>query len=205
MIGILNYGVGNLGSVYNAFDALGHEVEIFDDQNLINKYSHLILPGVGSFAAGMNLLSSRQFTQEIKSFAESGRPVLGICLGMQLLLDSSNEHGFTSGIGLIGGRVVRFSKYNGLKVPHVGWNSLCNITKHPVLHSIKPSVDMYFVHSYYCLPDEKNSVIAYCDYGVEFAAVIAKDNIVGVQFHPEKSQPAGLKLLNNFAAWDGQC
>jgi len=205
MIGILNYGIGNLASVFNALDSLGYEVEIFDDQKSMNKYSHLILPGVGSFAAGKNLLSKGQYIPEIKSFAESGRPLLGICLGMQLLLDSSNEHGLSSGIGLIGGKVVRFPNGNGLKVPHVGWNSLCNIVKHPILHSIKPSVDMYFVHSYYCLPDEKNSVIAYCDYGLEFAAVIAKNNVVGVQFHPEKSQPAGLKLLNNFAAWDGQC
>ena len=205
MIGVLNYGVGNLASVYNAFDSLGHEVEIFDDQNSMNKYSHLVLPGVGSFAAGMNLLSTKQLIPEIKSFVKSGRPVLGICLGMQLLLDSSEEHGFTSGIGLIGGRVIRFSNVTGLKVPHVGWNSLSNIARHPILHSIKPSVDMYFVHSYYCVPDEKETVIACCDYGVEFAAVIAKNNIVGIQFHPEKSQPAGLKLLNNFAAWDGQC
>jgi len=205
MIGILNYGIGNLASVYNAFNYLGHEVEIFDNQNSINKYSHLVLPGVGSFSAGMNMLCAGKFVSEIISFVDSGRPLLGICLGMQMLLDSSDENGFTSGIGLVRGRVVRFSSSNGLKVPHVGWNSLQSITKHPVMNSIKTSVDMYFSHSYYCQPDDINSVISCCDYGIRFAAVIAKDNIIGVQFHPEKSQPSGLKLLDNFAVWNGQC
>lgn len=205
MIGIVDYGSGNLASVQHSLTRIGTESEIFDKPNKIENYDRLILPGVGSFRLAMNVLKNLGWNQTLKHYVQSGRPLLGICLGMQLLFERGFESGKTTGLGLIGGEVILLHPLSSLKVPHIGWNSLSYKKSHPLLKGIKPHVDYYFIHSYHCVVSEKNDVIARCKYGIEFDAIIARDNIVGVQFHPEKSQPNGLTILENFSKWNGKC
>lgn len=205
MIGIVDYGVGNLASVRNALDRLGCDAEVFDRPQDTPNYERVILPGVGSFRQGMSFLEDRGWVDPLRAHGASGRPLLGICLGMQLLLDEGEEHGVTEGLGLIPGRVLPMSPSLPHRVPHVGWNGLIHQRTHPLLHGVKPQVDLYFVHSYQCVPEDESDVVARCDYGGEFVASIARGNVAGVQFHPEKSQPVGFRVLENFACWDGRC
>jgi len=205
MIGIVDYGVGNLASVRNAFEHLGYDAQYCADPLQADGYGRLVLPGVGAFRAGMQALEERGWTGTLKAFAASGRPVLGICLGMQLLFDRGEERGPSVGLGLIPGEVVRLAPGAPYKVPHVGWNSLCTVVKHPLFGGVKPNVDFYFVHSYHCVPCDREDAIGLCDFGGEFVAAVARGNVAGVQFHPEKSQPAGMRILGNFAQWDGKC
>ena len=205
MIGIIDYGAGNLASVQNALDYLGREATICSDPNALEEFDRIILPGVGSFRVAMDILDTQKWSAFIRAFAITGKPLLGICLGMQLLFDAGEEHGPRQGLGLIPGEVIALTPQGGGRVPHVGWNNLAAIIPHPLLFGIKPQVDFYFVHSFHCVPDDHATVLATCDHGGEFVAVVAKGNVAGVQFHPEKSQPSGLRLLDNFADWSPKC
>lgn len=205
MIGIVDYGAGNLASVHNALEHAGCEAEICSDASRAEKFDRLILPGVGSFNAAMKTLDETGWAEALKSYAASGRPLLGICLGMQLLLDIGLENGPTNGLGLVPGRVVRLEPDPPLRVPHVGWNALVRIAKHPLFEGAKPQVDFYFVHSYHCVPDNEDDVLATCDFGGEFIAAVVRGNVAGMQFHPEKSQPAGMRILENFGEWEPEC
>lgn len=205
MIGIVNYGMGNLGSVANALDYLGLEAEIVDSPSRLGAHDRLILPGVGSFGMAMRSLNASGWSDALRQRVADGVPLLGICLGMQLIFDAGEEYGLTTGLGLVPGRVVPLSPRPPCRVPHVGWNGLSYSRRHPLFHGVKEHVDFYFVHSYQCIPALEETVLAQCDYGGEFVAAVGKKNVVGVQFHPEKSQDMGLKILENFAEWDGLC
>lgn len=207
MLGIIDFGVGNLASVWNAFDQVEVGAQVVTKPTEAKKYSHLVLPGVGSFAHGMQALSDSGWADEIKEAASIQKPILGICLGMQLFFDESEEHGVASGLGLIPGRVKRLTAVPDAfnRIPHVGWNSIKHHRTHALFQNIKQHVDYYFVHSYCCMPDASEHMLATCQYGAEFAAAVANGTVVGLQFHPEKSQPAGGEILSNFAKWDGQC
>jgi glutamine amidotransferase len=205
MIGIIDYGVGNLASVKNAYCRLGHECRTLKNPSEIDLFDRIILPGVGSFKSAMNVLINDGWVEQIEMFVTSNRPLLGICLGMQLLFDSSEEKGLTLGLGLMPGKVIILAPRENLRIPHVGWNSLIAKTEHKLLNGVDPSVDVYFVHSYQCVPASDEDIIAKCEYGVPFVAAVARKNIFGVQFHPEKSQPSGLRILDNFAQWEIKC
>jgi glutamine amidotransferase len=153
----------------------------------------------------MEVLHAGGWVEAIRNFSASGKPLLGICLGMQLLFDRGEEHGPSAGLGLIRGEVVRLTPTQPAKVPHVGWNSLLGESRHPLLIGVKRKVDVYFVHSFHCVLRDDDDIIARCDFGGEFVAAVACGNVAGMQFHPEKSQPAGLRILENFAQWDGTC
>jgi glutamine amidotransferase len=206
MIGIINYGMGNLGSVANALKYLDLEAVIIDNPSKLDiHHDHLILPGVGSFGNAMENLNATGWSEAIREQANKGIPLLGICLGMQLMFEVGEEHGITKGLGFLSGNVTLFNSSISHPVPHVGWNSLSYTNRHPLFRDVKEHVDFYFVHSYKCVTAQPEEVLAYCDYGGEFVAAAGKKNIVGVQFHPEKSQDIGLKILENFANWDGSC
>ena len=201
MIGIIDYGVGNLASVKNAFANIGRDSIVFDDPEHIMSFDRIILPGVGSFATAMELLNLRRWPAAIHRFFRTGRPILGICLGMQLLMEDGNEGGKAKGLGLISGEVITLQPNNKLRLPHVGWNSISINADHALFRGIKNHVDYYFVHSFQCVPRYKDDIVANCDYGGEFVAALSHGNVFGTQFHPEKSQPHGLRLLDNFAEW----
>lgn len=201
MIGIIDYGAGNLASVRNALEHLGYASSICRDPVALQEFDRIILPGVGSFRLAMEYLNAKDWSVHLRSFVATGKPMLGICLGMQLLFDIGEEHGPCEGLGIIHGRVTLLSPEGGLKIPHVGWNNLVSVAQHPLLSRLKQNVDYYFVHSFQCVPEDQSSILATCDYGGEFVAVVAKNNVVGTQFHPEKSQPSGLRLLRNFVDW----
>ncbi|MEM1107469.1 MAG: imidazole glycerol phosphate synthase subunit HisH [Planctomycetota bacterium] len=209
MIGILDYGLGNLRSVQKAFNQIGgtRSVVVNDPQEIAG-CEKVILPGVGNFADGMKLLNGRGFAEPIADFVTSGRPLLGVCMGMQLLLDSSTEDADAEpvkGLGLVPGTVVRFEEDQGadhprLKVPHMGWNRLDIRGESPLFAGLSDEAYVYFVHGYYCVPAEKSIVAATADYGSPFCAALHADNIWATQFHPEKSQRVGLQILRNFAS-----
>ena len=205
MIGIVDYGAGNLASVRNAFARLDRQAAIIRQPGEIEGCDRIVLPGVGSFQRAMATLHAGGWADPLRTFARSGRPLLGVCLGMQLLFDCGDEHGPTAGLGLMAGRVTLMTPSAPLKVPHVGWNSLEHVREHPLFSGVKHHVDFYFVHSYHCLPSDPADVVARCDYGGAFVAAVARANVAGTQFHPEKSQPSGLGILENFAAWDPTC
>ena len=205
MIGIVDYGAGNLASIENALGHLGHESSVCTDPVALQEFDRIILPGVGSFRVAMEILDAQGWSAHIRELVKAGKPLLGICLGMQLLFEMGEEHGICEGLGLITGRVTKLNPEGGLKIPHVGWNNLATIVPHPLLSGIKQQVDFYFVHSFHCVPDEHSAVLATCNYGGEFIAVVAKGNVAGTQFHPEKSQPSGLRLLDNFINWSPAC
>lgn len=201
MITIVDYGVGNLRSVQKAFEHVGAPAAISSDPAALqaavwDPASGIVLPGVGAFGDGMRELKSRGLARPLQRLASSGTPLLGICLGMQLLFERSEEMGEHQGLGLLPGQVLRFPP-GALKVPHVGWNQL-RLRPHPLLAGIAGGAYAYFVHSYYALPAEPADVLATTDYGLEFAAVVGRDRVWGAQFHPEKSQEVGLQLLANF-------
>jgi len=205
MIGIVDYGAGNLASVQNALEHLGHDASVCGDPDALQAFDRIILPGVGSFRVAMECLDAQGWSARIREFVATGKPLLGICLGMQLLFDTGEEHGPRQGLGLIPGQVTALTPEGRLRVPHVGWNNLATIVTHPLLSGVKPQVDFYFVHSFHCVPDDHSAILATCDYGGKFVAVVAGGNVAGAQFHPEKSQPSGLRLLDNFADWSPEC
>jgi len=203
-IGIVDYGVGNLYSLRKALREFIDDVIIVENAEEINRLDALILPGVGSFEAGMEGIKARGLERKIKKFAENGKPVLGICLGAQLLLSKGYEFGEFRGLDIISGKVVKFPELKkGTKIPHIGWNKVMlsrNIkSKDDVLNSIGKNAHVYFVHSYILEPTDKNAILATTIYGGhEFCSVIQKGNIYGFQFHPEKSGQVGLGIIKNF-------
>lgn len=197
MIGIINYEMGNLGSVQNAFDSLYIDAKVISSPKEISECSKLVLPGVGSFKQAMLNLERQGWAGELKKI-QGSMPIMGICLGMQLFFESSHEGGFSEGLGLIEGQVNKFDISENLKLPHVGWNTLIAKKTNIMTKGISSEIDVYFVHSYICMPKRIEDILFTSNYGSEFVAAVSKDNIYGFQFHPEKSQPIGLKLLNNF-------
>jgi glutamine amidotransferase len=203
MIAIIDYSAGNLTSVKRALDHLGIPAVITPDPKIIGAADRIIFPGVGHAAAAMIVLKERGLDKVLSQAFDAGTPILGICLGTQIIL-SRSEEGDTVCLGLIEGIVPKFSLSDpALKVPHMGWDSIVLKTAHPVLRGIKSDDEFYFVHSYYPAPARTGAVIATCEYEIEFAAIIGGRNLIGTQFHPEKSGPAGLSILVNFSQWDG--
>lgn len=196
-LAIIDYGVGNLRSVEKAFAATGCAAVVSSDENVLRQAERLVLPGVGAFGACMNALTERGFGTLVRERVSAGTPLLGVCVGMQLLFEKSEEFGATRGLGLLRGCVRRFS--DDLVVPHVGWNQIRQRARHPLFDGIEDRAFFYFVHSYYCEPARDEIVLGQTDYGITYASVVAYENLCGVQFHPEKSQAAGLRLLANFA------
>lgn len=197
MIAIIDYGAGNLRSVRNALTHLGAEVKTASAPKDINGTAKIVLPGVGAFGAGIDALRSAGFEGPIVQAVEAGTPLLGICLGMQYLFESSDEMGEHRGLGLLPGRVTRFPN-NGPKVPHIGWNQLHIEKPGGLLEGISDGAYAYFVHSYYLEAGDPRDVLATTDYGVGYASVVGRENVFGIQPHPEKSQGVGLRILSNF-------
>lgn len=195
LIAIVDYGVGNLRSAQKALEYAGAEVAITKELGVIEKARGIVLPGVGAFKSGMEQIA--HLKPLILESAAAGKPLLGICLGMQMLFDESEEGGLIKGLGLIPGRVVKFN-CKGLKIPHMGWNKLNIKQKHGFLKDLESEdLYVYFVHSYHALTPEE-FIVATSSYGVEFPAIVTRDNIIGTQFHPEKSGSVGLKMIKNF-------
>lgn len=199
MIGIINYGVGNLKSVKNSLDFLNIPNKIINKPAEINTCHKIILPGVGAFGAAMDKLNSLGFAEKIKEFADKKKPILGICLGMQLLFDESEEYGLHQGLGLIKGKVLAFSKkVKDLPLPLIGWNDITKEKSSPLIENMESGASFYFVHSFYCKPAAASAVLASAKYRISFPAIIQQGDIYGCQFHPEKSQAMGLTILKNF-------
>ena len=200
MIGIVDYNMGNLASVINAFEIVGADIAVESDPAKLKNYDKLILPGVGAFGDAMEHLKSNGMDKAVKEYAKSGKPLLGICLGMQLLFESSEEFGNHQGLGLIEGKVVAFdeSKFDHkLKVPHMGWNELFKQNDTPLFNGLNDDFYLYFVHSFHAVCDDQYA-IGKTYYGYEFVSAVNKNNIYGIQPHPEKSHENGLKIIENF-------
>lgn len=195
-IAIIDYGVGNLRSVEKAFAAMGCEAIISSEERVLREAERLVLPGVGAFGACMKALKGHGFDRLVKERATAGTPLLGVCVGMQMLFDESDEFGSTRGLGLLSGSVRRFG--NELVVPQVGWNRIHQKQPHALFEGIADQSFCYFVHSFYCEPVDEQVVVGETEYGVRYASVVAQGNVCGVQFHPEKSQEIGLRMLRNF-------
>ena len=199
MIGVIDYGAGNLRSVCNSLKKLSVNSTLIRSPEDIKDISSIIFPGVGSFGDSSEQLKKQRLFDPIKSWLKEDRPFLGICIGFQMLFEKSDESPNSDGFGVIPGKVVRFPEENSLKVPHMGWNEIkFENSSDPIWQGIKTSTHFYFVHSYYPEPLESNSVSSITSYGLEFASSVRCGNIFGTQFHPEKSQAAGLKLISNF-------
>jgi len=196
-VAIIDYGVGNLRSVEKAFAANGCAAVMSSDEKVLRQAERLVLPGVGAFGACMNKLVARGFDELVRERVAAGTPLLGVCVGMQMLFEESEEFGASRGLGFLRGRVRRFSA--DLVVPQTGWNQVRQQKSNPLFEGIKDSAFFYFVHSYYCEPAETEVIAGETDYGVAYASVVARENLFGVQFHPEKSQKDGLRMLANFA------
>jgi len=195
-LAIIDYGVGNLRSVEKAFTATGCEAVVSSDERVLRSAERLVLPGVGAFGSCMKALRQRGFDSLVKERAAAGTPLLGICVGMQMLFELSEEFGTTEGLGLLPGRVRRFE--TDLVVPQVGWNRIRQKQKHGLFEGVADGSFCYFVHSFHCEPRNADSIVGETEYGVKYAPVVARNNICGVQFHPEKSQHVGLQMLRNF-------
>ena len=195
---LIDAGTGNLRSVFKALESLGAEVILTDDPRLVRSAGRVVLPGVGAFGDFMAGLRQKGLDEAICQIARRGCPLLGICVGMQALLDTSLEMGEHAGLRLVPGRVIRFASEPRLKVPHTGWNQLWPRVDSPLFQGLEPGSYAYFNHSYYCAPQSQADLLWTTDYGIEFASAIQHDNLSGVQFHPEKSQRIGLQVLVNF-------
>lgn len=205
MIAILDISIGNINSIYNAIYECGFDPIVIQEASELDEASHLIFPGVGHFSAASALLAEKNLFAPLKKFVGSGRPFLGICLGMQLLADYSLEGKKSTGLGFIRGSVNRLDDSSGQRIPHVGWNNIVCKREHPILANIKKNCDFYYTHSYAMICENEEDVIAETEYGQHFTSIVGHQNTVGVQFHPEKSQINGLKILENFCNWDGSC
>ncbi len=195
MIAIADYGIGNLGSVTKAFRRAGAEVRLTGDPEALRRADALVLPGDGAFGATIAEVGRRGLVPVLREAVADGKPLLGICVGMQLLFEESEEHGRHAGLGLLPGRVRRIE--GDLPVPHMGWNRLRVCRPHPVLDGVADGTHVYFVHSYYC-DAPADVVVATTDYGHDLAAIVARGSVLGMQFHPEKSQDVGLRLVAGF-------
>jgi glutamine amidotransferase len=207
MIAIINYNAGNITSVARALQNIGQEFVITDDMKILDKASHVIFPGVGAAGEAMAYLREKKLDIWLKSWLSTGKPLMGICLGTQIVLDYSEEND-TKCIGLIAGSTKRFpdkltSDGQALKIPHMGWNNVTFCCSHPVFQNISSDAEFYFVHSYYPEPSKDAAVLGITDYGIKFCSVLAVRNLVAMQFHPEKSGRPGLQILRNFCAWRG--
>jgi len=206
MIGLIDYGMGNLHSVAKALEKVGGQVELVKDADDLAKYERIVLPGVGAFRDCMAALRDSGLDQAIKETVAKGTPMLGICLGMQAMLTRSYEFGIHAGLNMIEGEVKPFPESHvdrGFKIPHMGWNDIVlpQSESHVVLKGLNQQ-QVYYVHSYYCAPRNPDHLLGACSYGdFPFASVIGRNNILGMQFHPEKSQKAGLTLLKGFVEW----
>ena len=199
MIVVSDYGAGNLHSIGMGLRRRGLDVRVTDDPGDLDAAAALVVPGDGAFGPAMARLTDAGFAERIRAYVRSGRPFLGICLGMQLLFDESVEAGVTRGLGVLPGRVVRLP--DSVKVPHMGWNQLRVEQTCPLLDGVASGDYVYFVHSYYCAPSDPTLVAATCSYGADIAAVAGRGNLWATQFHPEKSGEVGERILNNFARW----
>ena len=199
LITIVDYGMGNLRSVQKAFEFLGHAAEIVAAPEKVAAAERLVLPGVGAMADSMAALREGHLIDPIKDFIASGRPFLGICLGLQMLFEVGYEDGVHEGLGVLKGSVKRFEVPRPLKVPHMGWNTVTWRQRPPIAKGLPDAPYFYFVHSYYVAPTDPSVIAAETDYGGPFCSIAWKDNVVATQFHPEKSQRHGLALLANFA------
>ena len=200
MIAVIDYGVGNIGSVLKAFEYLEISAKLTADKKEIKKADGLVLPGVGAFGSGMKKLHEKDLVKVIKKEVGNKKPILGICLGLQLLFETSEENPSISGLCLIKGGVKKFDKKKVAKIPHMGWNSLEQRKENQLFLSLDKPRDFYFIHSYYVEPADKNIIKAETNYGnMKFVSLINKNNIWGIQPHPEKSSKKGLQLLENFA------
>ena len=199
-LAIVDYGVGNLHSAQKAFEHLGQAAVVTSDAGLIAAAPAVVLPGQGAFGTCMDNLTRAGLVEPVQAAARSGRPFLGICVGMQILFEESEESPGVRGLGVFGGRVVRFPRDLGLDVPHMGWNQLHVRRRVPALAQVADGDYVYFVHSYHPLPDDPDVVATTTDYGIEFVSSVARDNVYAGVFHPEKSQRVGLALLAGFVA-----
>ena len=205
MITIIDYGIGNLRSIEKAFERVQKKVERTDDPQAIAEAERLVLPGVGAFGACIREIRDRNLVEPIKTAVAKGTPLLGVCVGLQLLFDAGHEKGVHEGLGLLPGTGRHFhdaaegDEMDDLVIPHMGWNALSPTREHALLDGMGTEAYVYFVHSYHAVPDDPTDVLATCTYGHSFPAIVQRDHVCGVQFHPEKSQAAGLRLLDNFA------
>ncbi|MBE0426730.1 MAG: imidazole glycerol phosphate synthase subunit HisH [Nitrospirae bacterium] len=196
MIAIIDYGMGNLRSVEKGFLKVGVDAGVVSNPKAVDNAEAVVLPGVGAFRDCIRNLDKMSLTESIIRSIQKGKPYLGICLGLQILFTESEEFGIYKGLDILKGKVVRF--HIDLKVPHMGWNNVKLLKKPPVFGGIKDEAFFYFVHSFFVAPDNKDVVAATTDYGITFTSMVWKDNIIATQFHPEKSQETGLRLLRNF-------
>jgi glutamine amidotransferase len=197
MITVVDYGVGNLHSVAKALEKVGAETRVTSDWRDVEKSDGVVLPGVGAFKDSMDAMHRSDLAKAIKSYIHSGKPFLGVCVGLQMLFSESEEFGKSKGLDVFAGRVVKFDQ--GQKVPHMGWNQI-QIKKsgNPLLKGLKDGDFLYFVHSYYVVPKNADIVATRTDYGLDFTSMVWEKNVFGTQFHPEKSQGVGLKIYENF-------
>ncbi len=199
MIAIIDYGVGNLRSVAKAFEAIAKPALVTGDARAIREADRLVLPGVGAFGECARRLRQSGFDKLVLEAAEQNKPVLGLCVGLQLMFDEGHEFGIHEGLRLMRGRIVRFPE-SGPHVPQIGWNQIENVKPHPLVEGLPVGTYFYFVHSYHIETEQREVVVAETEYGIRYPSVCARGSLYGVQFHPEKSQDAGLRLLANFAA-----
>lgn len=198
-ITIIDYGVGNLRSVQKAFEARGHVATVTSDPGEIERAERVVLPGVGAFGAAIETLRERGLEAATLAAARSGKPFLGICVGMQLLFEVGEEKGEHRGLGLVGGRVKRFPDAPGVKIPQIGWNALTFPKPSPIFAGLTDGAMVYFVHSFHCAPHDESVASAKTEFTISYASAVSVGNIHGVQFHPEKSGAIGLRILDNFA------
>jgi glutamine amidotransferase len=204
MIAIIDYGMGNLRSVQKGFERMGREAVVTSDAKTILSASKVVLPGVGAFPDCMRNLTEYGLIDAVRQSISSGKPFLGICLGLQLLFTESEEFGISKGLDIIKGRVVRFKVQDAtLKIPHMGWNSVAIKRRPPTLVDVPEGSHFYFVHSFHVVPEDKSVIATTTDYGFEFVSSVWKDNIFACQFHPEKSQALGLSILKRFGEMKG--
>jgi imidazole glycerol-phosphate synthase subunit HisH len=196
-IAIIDYGIGNLRSVEKAFTAQGIDAVVTRDESVLRNTDKLVLLGVGAFGYAMQSLRALGFDELVVEAANAGKPILGLCVGLQMMFEEGHEFGVHRGLGLLPGKVVKFP--DNLHVPHIGWNQVKLQREHPIFRDLEDQSFFYFVHSYYVEPNDAACVMGTTDYGFSYASICGRDNIIGVQFHPEKSQATGLKLLKNFA------
>lgn len=199
MIAVVDYGAGNLRSIQKALERQGLQVRIIDAPDALEGAEALVVPGDGAFGPAMARFRAQGFADRIRAFVDSGRPFLGVCLGMQLLFEESEEDGLHRGLGLLPGRVVRLR--GGVKIPHMGWNALRLLRPSPLLDGCATGEHVYFIHSYHAVPVDPELVAATVEYGGQVAAVVGRRNVWATQFHPEKSGGVGIRMLANFARW----
>jgi glutamine amidotransferase len=208
-VALVDYGSGNLRSVAKALERSGLRVAVVGDGAALPGSDAVVLPGVGAFADAMASLHAKGLADAVRRWIDDGRPYLGLCLGLQVLFDESEEHGATPGLGVLPGRIARFPEQDAeggpLRVPHIGWNQVRFRGAHPVLDGLPEEDVFYFVHAYRALADDPACVVGSTDYGGPFAAAVARANVFAVQFHPEKSQSSGRRLLDAFAGWVASC